>query len=251
MTNGRVAVLPISASARRHFRGVKRRLLWVLIAYGLGASLTWYFYPHLLAFLLRPAGDLLSATGRPIFTRPTDMFTLKVGMAMKGGLVIALPILVYHIARFVSPVLSWQQRRYVIILLPAALLAYMAGAAFAYYVLIPVSMKFLLSFGAGIADPMIHIAEYINLVLALLLWLGVVFELPIVMFLLAKLRLVSHRRFNHMRRYSIPAAFILGALITPTIDMVTQTMVAVPLILLYELGILLAWLARPKGKHGN
>jgi len=246
MTTGDVSVREQSEAQRKHLRYVKRRVLWVLIAYGLGTSLAWYYYPQLITLFLAPADGLLSATGRPIFTGPSDMFMIKVSLSMKGGMVLALPVLVYHIARFVSPVLNRQQRRYTIIILPTALLSYLVGASFSYIVVLPVSIKFLLSFSAGVADPMIHIREYLDLVLALLLWLGVVFEMPIIMFLLARLRLVSHQRFLYLSRYSVAFAFIIGALITPTFDIATQTLVAVPLLVLYHIGIVLAWLARPR-----
>lgn len=230
----------------RALRGVFYRLLWVLAAFGVGASLTWYFRTEIFRWLLAPAGGHLSPTGQPIFTSPTEMFSLTIGLAIKGGLVAAAPVLVFHIYRLLRPLLSKQQRRTITLFLWLILFFYLAGTAFAYYVLLPTGLKFLLSFGADIATPMVRISEYMDLALTLLFWLGIVFEIPIVMMLLAKLRLVSHERFKRLRIYVPIGALILGGLITPTVDPVNQTLVAVPLVALYEVGIFLAWLARPK-----
>lgn len=226
--------------------GVKRRIFLVLVAFGLGASLSWYYYPDVMAFLLAPAGGKLSATGRPVFTAPADMFGVKVQLAVRAGIVIALPVLAYQVARFFSPLLNAKQNRFIALFLPAGFVSYLIGAAFAYFVLLPAGLKYLLSFSTGVADPMIRITDYMTLVYTMLFWLGLVFELPLAMFLLAKLRLVSHQRFKKLRRYVPAAAFFLAAIITPTSDMVNWALVAVPIILLFEAGVLLAWLARPR-----
>ena len=121
------------------------------------------------------------------------------------------------------------------------LLSFAAGAAFGYYVLIPPAINFLINFGGDIAEPTILIGNYVNLVVMLLFWMGVVFETPAVMFLLAKLRIVSPAGFSKWRRHWVVVAFVLGAIITPTFDPINQTLVAGPLIVLYEVGI---WLSK-------
>ena len=224
------------------------RLLYTLVAFGLGAALTWVYRIEIFGYLLAPAGDNLSATGMPIFTSPTDIFSLSIGLAIKGGCVAALSVLAYSAYNFVSPLLDRQQRWAIIRFLALSLFFYLAGTAFAYFVLLPNGMGFLLNFGTEIATPMIHITEYMELAMAMLFWLGIVFELPLAMELLAKLRIVSHERFKRFRRVIPIAALILGAVITPTVDWVNQALVAIPVVLLYEVGIFLAWLARPKVK---
>ena len=165
---------------------------------------------------------------------------------MKGGLFAAFPVAVYHAYRLLRPILSKKVRRFLGIFIPAGFVCYLCGVAFAYFVLLPTGLKFLLQFGTEVATPMVRITEYMSLAIAMIFWLGVVFELPLAMLLLAKLRIVSHKRFQKLRRYVPLAAFVLGAIITPTMDMVNQTLVAVPLILLYEVGVFLAWLVRPR-----
>jgi sec-independent protein translocase protein TatC len=146
----------------------------------------------------------------------------------------------YEIIMFVTPGLTAKERRYLFISLPAALLAFASGVVFAYFVLVPPALRFLLGFGSEIAQPMIRIGNYVNVMVMLLFWIGVSFETPLVMLLIAKIGLVSYRGFARWRRYWILVAFLLGAVITPTFDPVNQCLVALPLIVLYELGILLA-----------
>ena len=122
-------------------------------------------------------------------------------------------------------------------------MCFLLGAAFGYWVLLPNGLKFLLNFGTGVAVPLIVLSEYISLLTAMIFWLGVIFELPIAMFLLAKLRIVSYLRLRRLRRYVPVAAFILSAIITPTMDVLNATLMAVPMIVLYEVGLFLSWLA--------
>ena len=126
------------------------------------------------------------------------------------------------------------------------LLAFAAGAAFGYLVLIPPAINFLINFGGEIAEPTVRISSYINLMTMLLFWMGIVFETPLVMLILARFGVVSAAGFARWRRHWIVVAFILGALITPTFDPINQSLVAIPLIILYEVGILLSKLARRK-----
>jgi hypothetical protein len=115
--------------------------------------------------------------------------------------------------------------------------------------MLPVGIAFLLHFGEGVAVPTIRISEYLSLVITLIFWLGVIFELPLLIFLLAKLRLVSYQRFKRIRKFVPPAAIIISAILTPTMDIVNQLLLAGPIIILYEVGLLLAWLAQPgKGR---
>ena len=227
-------------------KGIRWRVLWVLAALGIGASLTFYYRVEIFQLLLAPAGGRLSPSGMPIFIAPTEMFSVTIDLVGKGGIVAAFPVAVYHLYRFASPMIGRRPRRLIrnYLMLGAAL--YLGGTAFAYFIMLPTGLRFLLSFGTDISTPMIRISEYLTLVLAMLFWLGVVFELPLAMMLLAHIRLVSHRQFRKFRRYIPLTAFILGALITPTFDFVNSTLVAIPLIVLYEVGIILAWLVRPK-----
>ena len=197
--------------------------------------------------LLAPAKDGLSPYGGlPIFTSPSEMMVATIHLSMMGGLVVAFPVATISVYQLVRSLLSRQRRRFVVLFLPVVFVCYLSGVAFAYFVMLPVGLKFLLNFGAGIAVPIISIREAMTLITAMLFWIGAIFELPLVMFLLTKLRLVRYERFRRFQRYVPVAAFMLSAILTPTFDVLNQTMVAIPIILLYEVGLGLAWLARPR-----
>ena len=249
MTTRNREVRPRLAAIQRHLRGVKGRLLWVFVAFGVGSSLTWYFRTTVLGWLLLPAHGQLSASGRPIFTSPTEMFSLTVHLAIVGGVVLASPMLVWQVFRLLRPLLNKRQARFVSIFLPATLVCFLGGSAFAYFVILPTGLRFLLQFGTDVADPMIRLSEYMTIALAMLFWLGVGFELPLAMFLLVKMRIVAYKRLKSFRRYVPVAAAILAMIITPTGDLVNSLLVSVPIWVLYEVGLLLAWTVRQKQRR--
>lgn len=236
----------------RHLRGLRQRVLSVVVAFGFGSGLTFWFRGDLMGLLFAPARGMLSPTGQPIFTAPTEMFEFAVRLALIGGVVVAIPVAVFHVVRLASPLLDRRVRRFLALFLPSALACYLCGAAFAYFVMLPTGFQFLLSFGAGAAVAYIRVTDYFDLALALVLWMGVVFELPLAMFMAVKLEVVQYDRLRRLRKYVPPTALILGALITPTADWVNSILVSVPIWVLYEVGLLLAWVARPKraAKHG-
>jgi hypothetical protein len=137
------------------------------------------------------------------------------------------------------------RHRFILTFFFATLMCFLAGGAFAYFVMLPTGLGFLLNFGSGVAIPLITINEYLDLMMAMMFWLGVVFEIPVVMYLLAKADIVSYSRMKNLRKFVPVSAFILSAIITPTFDAFNQTLVAVPIILLYEVGLFSAWAAHP------
>jgi len=204
-------------------RRIRIRLFWILLTFGTGAASTWYWREAVFGFLLAPAGGNLSPFegNLPIFTSPTAMMGATIQLAIRGGVIAALPVLAVSLYTLFSPLIPPQQRRFLVIFLPATVACFLLGAAFAYFVMLPT----------------------IDLLTAMIFWLGVVFELPIAMFLLAKMRIVSYLRLRGLRKFVPVAAFILSAIITPTFDIVNQTLLALPIIVLYEVGLFLSWVA--------
>ena len=223
---------------KKHLRGARRRLLWVLVSFGLGASLSWYYRAAILGWLIAPAHGHLSPTGPPIFTGITDAFGFATQLAILGGVLAATPVAAFHVFRLLNPFLGRTARRFLLILLPAALVLFIVGMAFSYFLVLPLVLNFMLGFAVGVAVPMIGLDEYMNEVKIMLLGMGLVFETPLVMFLLAKFQILSHEQMKKVRRFVPPMAFIFAGFISNTIE------ISIPIAMtaLFELGLFLAWL---------
>ncbi len=230
-------------SLLEHLRELRRRVLICVIAIIVGSAASFAFYKQIIDFLSRPAYNLESGSRiELVFIEVTELLTTAVKVSFVAGFVLALPIILYQVVMFIAPGLTGRERRYLFLFLPAALVAFAAGVAFAYFVLTPPALRFLLGF-SDVATPLIRISNFVNLMLRLLFWMGVAFETPLVMYMLAQLGIVTARQLSRFRRVWVVLAFILGAIITPTFDPVNQALVAGPLLVLYELGVLLARLA--------
>ncbi|MDA0988569.1 MAG: twin-arginine translocase subunit TatC [Chloroflexi bacterium] len=228
-----------------HLDELRRRLIISVVVLVVATSAAFVFHPTIFRFLMAPAQGFESLRDNQlIFTQATEMIGITMKVSLMGGLVLASPIILFQVIMFVAPGLTSKEKRYLFALLPGAMLSFVAGAAFGYYVLLPPALRFLLTFGSDLATPMIRVGNYINLVVTLLFWLGISFQTPLIMFFLSKIRVITPRALAKQRRFAVVVAFILGALITPTFDPVNQALVAVPIILLYEIGIWLAKLAR-------
>jgi len=219
-----------------HLKELQQRLIRSVIAVFVTTVIAFYFAPQIFDILIAPAGDI-----ELIFIEMTEMLGSYMKVSLAGGIVLAMPYLVYHLIMFVSPALTSREKKYVYLILPWITLMFAGGVAFGYYVLIPPATKFLLSWGAEIADPQIRIGNYISLVTRLLLSLGLVFEMPVITTFLARLGVITPKWLSSKRRIAIVFAFILAAIITPTFDPINQTLVAAPLVILYEISI---WLAK-------
>ena len=234
---------------REHLEELRRRVLIITVAVVAGTVTAFIFREQILAFLLEPGFDQLSET-KPIFTEVTEMVAVTMKASLMIGVALALPIILYHLVMFVSPGLTRQEKLYLFISLPATAVVFGLGAAFGYYVLFPPAFSFLFTFGTQVADPAVRIGSYMNVVTSLLFWMGLIFELPLVMFFLARLGVITPKFLSRFRRYALILSFVIGALITPTLDPVNQTLVAAPVVVLYEMGIWLAklgqWLRRPR-----
>ena len=230
-------------SFMEHLAELRRRVLICALAIVVGTVVSFVFFEEIMAFLVAPSGLETGEGGQLVITEVTEFLTTAFKVSVLSGFVLALPIVIYQVIMFVAPGLTPRERRMLFTFLPLTLLAFVAGMAFGYYVLTPPALHFLINFGEDVVTPFIRISNIVNLMVRLLFWMGVAFETPLIMYVLAQLGIVSSRRLARFRRVWVVVAFILGALITPTFDPVNQTLVALPLLALYELGVLLAKLA--------
>ena len=231
-------------SLLQHLGELRRRVFICVVAVLVASAVSFVFFEQIIEILVKPARDLsLGTGGELIYTEVTELLTTAIKVSFVSGLILASPVLVYQGVMFVAPGLTGREKRYLFGFMPAVVLAFAGGVAFAYFVLTPPALHFLLTFGGDVATPLIRISNIVNLMVRLLFWMGLAFETPLVMYLLAQLGIVSAGSLSRFRRYWVVVAFIMAAIITPTVDPVNQALVAGPLLVLYELGILLARIA--------
>jgi len=221
-----------------HLDEMRQRLIRAIIAVLIGMIAGTFVTPTVLKLLVAPLGDQV-----PLAISPTEAPAVFFKVAIVIGLVIAMPVIMYQVFQFARPGLDPIERRYVLIGAPAASLSFAAGVVFAATVLLPAALPFLQGFLFGIVEQRYSIERYISFVSNILVWAGLVFETPLVMYFLAKLGVVTPEGFAKARRVVIIGAAAGAAVITPTTDPVNMLLVMVPFMLLYELGILLARLA--------
>mgnify|MGYP001038562008 CR=1 FL=1 len=224
-----------------HLEELRKRLLRSLIAVAVGIAISFPFTPYLFRLLKSRAEGI-----DLIYTHVAEYLGTYMKLSLYCGIALALPFLIYQLVMFISPALRAKEKKYLYYLMPGVALFFVGGVAFAYFILLPPALGFLLTFGADIARPLITIENYISVVIRILFSLGLVFEIPLVMFFLSKIGVVTPQWIAKNRKYAFVAAFILGAIITPTMDPINQSLVAGPIIILWEISVWLAKLAQPK-----
>ena len=226
-TEGKMAFL-------EHLVELRHRIIWSVVAIGLGFLATFYFSDRIIAFLARPLPVKLA------FMAPTEAFWVNMKVAMIAGLFLALPVVLYQVWAFVSPGLLPHERRYALPFVIVGSLFFAIGATFALTVIVPFAIKFLLSYKTQDLIPVISIGSYVDFVLKFTLAFGLVFELPLAITLASRMGNVTPEFLAKHRKYAILINFVIAAILTPTPDVFNQSLMAGPLILLYEVGILSA-----------
>lgn len=167
-----------------------------------------------------------------------EAFFQEIKVAIVVGLFVSIPFMTYQLWAFVAPALYEKERKLVVPLITAAIAFFAAGAAFCFFIVLPFAVEFLVTYGAEHSTPVLQLSAFISFVLFFMLSFGAIFELPVVLFFLAKIGIVKSGPLRKIRRYAIVAFFIIAAILTPTPDVVNQTLMAAPMWALYELGIL-------------
>ena len=220
-----------------HLVEVRDRLFKAVGAVIVTTVIAFIFFNQIIDFLLAPApADMKMQT--ITIMEPLSIF-FKVSLT--AGLIVAMPFLVYQLFAFASPALTSKEKRYVYMILPAVMAMFLTGVAFAYYIALPRAMGFFATFGSGFVSIEPAISSYINIVTRLLIGVGLMFETPIIIMVLARMGLVTPKWLAARRKIWIVLAFVIAALITPTFDPINQTIIALPMIILLELSI---WLSK-------
>lgn len=210
-----------------HLSELRKRLIIIAVAVIVGTCISYYYVDLLLEILLKPAGKLY-------YMRPTEAFFTYMKVSVVGGLVIAAPIILHQIWLFVKPALTVREKQLSNWILSVAIGLFGIGIVFSYFLVLPAAVKFFMGFATDELQPMFSIGQYMDFVLSFVLPFGFIFELPLILIILGYFNLITSRFLKTKRKIFILISFIIGAVISPTPDMFSQTMIALPMILLYE-----------------
>lgn len=235
--------LPLTA----HLKELRTRLIASFVAIGIGFVLCYIFSQTLFNILAKPLFKILPQGGSLIFISVAEAFFTYMKVAFIGGLILASPFVLYQIWAFVAPGLYRHEKRYVLPLLLGGSFFFLLGILFGYFIAIPVGFRFLLGYAADLIKPMPSMKEYLSFSVKFLLAFGLVFEFPVVLVILARIGVIDARMMAKQRKYTILLIFIFAAIMTPP-DLISQVILAFPLMGLYELSILLARLFGKKKK---
>jgi sec-independent protein translocase protein TatC len=224
-----------------HLQELRQRLIICCLGLVVGLVISFAFTNQFMEVLVRPVHEK-AQDANLIFTSPLENFTTFFKVSLLGGLILAMPVFVWQTLMFVLPGLTPQEKRWVLPVVAGIFVSFAAGVTFAYFVTLPPAVRFLLNFNTDIAKAQIKIGDYISFATRLLFWVGVTFELPLFILALARFGLITGRKLLSWWRYVIVLVFLVAAIVTPTPDPLTQTLVAGPMLLLYLIGVLLAFL---------
>jgi sec-independent protein translocase protein TatC len=227
-----------------HLEELRKRLIISLIAVGMGFVISYIFSKEIFHLLMIPLIKVLPPGASMIFTNLPEAFFTYLKVALLAGIFVASPVVLYQIWLFVAPALYSHEKRYAIPFVIFSTLLFVGGASFGYFIVFPFGFKFFISFATDFIQPAPKLKEYLSFCSILLLTFGLVFELPLFIFFLSKLGVVDARMLSRNRRYVILGIFVIAAILTPP-DVVTQIMMAGPLLLLYEVSI---WIAKIFGR---
>lgn len=219
----------------QHLKEFRDRLMVASIAVVVTTAISFLFATDIIRILLVPAGvDHLIALS------PTENFTTYMRVALFTGIALSMPVILYEIYAYIDPALHPNERRFALTAGPFVLLLFVVGMLFCYYGLLPSSLKFLVNFGSPVIENQLRASEYLSFVTTFILGMGVVFEVPVLIFALVRVHVLNRAWLAKQRRYVVVIVLIIGAIITPTPDPFNQLLVSVPMYLLFELGLFLA-----------
>jgi sec-independent protein translocase protein TatC len=224
-----------------HLDELRKRIIWSLVGLLVGFLVALVFQNQIFDFIMRPLAATLPKGGQMVYTEPTEGFMLHLKMALLAGIVLAAPAVMWQVWLFVAPGLYRKEKRLALPFVVSSSLLFVAGAAFNHYVMFPAAFKFLGSFTTDYMTFMPRIAPVFSLYAQLMLAFGLIFQMPVIVFTLARIGILTAGFMWKNTKYAILLIFIVAAVITPTADPLNQTIMAAPMIVLYILSIGIAW----------
>lgn len=211
-----------------HLQEFRKRLLIAVIAVVVGSTISYFYATELVNYITAPAGKLY-------YMSPAEAFFTYLRVSFFAGFLLALPVVLYQIWAFILPALSNKERMASFILVPSSVVLFFLGLTFSYVLVLPAGIRFFMGFATENLQPMLSLGQYLSFVVSFLLPFGFIFELPLFIVVLARLGIVSSQFLNSKRKHVMVLSFIVGAIISPTPDVFSQTMVAVPILVMYEI----------------
>jgi len=236
-----------------HLEELRMRIIKAAIAVGVAFCICWYYSDKIYGFMQQPIMKALRHNGletKLVYTNPTDVFNMYMKVGFFAGLFLASPFVLWQLWGFISPGLYKNEKTWVMPFMFSSVGLFLAGGAFGFYVVYPAALDFLIGYSKQFA-PMITIGEYTNLFLVIIMGLGLIFELPILVFFLALMGMVTAGFMWKNLRYAILGIFVVAAIITPTTDIMNMCLFAAPMILLYVLSIGIAYFVHPTQRRAR
>jgi len=227
-----------------HLEELRWRIIKSISSILIGAIITFYFVDRIIDFMILPTKSLKNPLDLQVL-KVQGMFMIKWGMSLMGGIVISIPVLTFQIWKFISPGLYMNEKKYVGPLIIFTYLFFILGLIFSYLVIIPFSLDFFTSIGMEGIENNFSINYYFNFIIWLMLGAGILFQLPIIVFILSAIGLLTPAFMQHYRRHSIVFVLVLSAFITPP-DPISLILMSIPLMFLYEFSIMVSWLVNRK-----
>lgn len=214
-----------------HLEELRRRIIVILVAVGIGTTVSYFYAAELVHFITAPAGKLY-------YMNPAEAFFSYLKVSVFAGFLAVLPIVLHQVWSFIVPALTTKERMATVILVPVSVVLFFVGLAFSYFFVLPAGIKFFMGFASEDLQPLISLGQYLSFFISFLIPFGFIFELPLLILVLAKLGLITSPFLIAKRKIVLVMSFVVGALIAPTPDVFSQTMIAVPILVLYEVSIL-------------
>ena len=222
-----------------HLEELRKRLIVCAIAVGAGFVISYIFSKQLFSLLILPLAKVLPGESTLIFTSLPEMFIAYIKVALIAGIILAVPVIFYELWMFVAPALYRREKRYVVPFVVFSTILFLVGSLFGYFVVFPYGFKFFIGFATEDIQALPSVKQYFSFAIRLLLAFGLVFEMPVAVLFLTKIGLITPESMKKYRKFAILGSFVLSAILTPP-DVATQLMMALPIIILYELSILIS-----------